>query len=231
MIRRSGAIALLVLPLLATSSTAALAKKSVTVNVRVEGVHKTLFEGDVKTTVHKVNGHDGTGAHKCDGTNNGASKKPGPTLTGAFDDGTREFNTTWRGKWFQSFEDFEITRVGPDSSTTTKFWSLELNWKDTSVGGCQQKVKKGDQVLVAFNGFGKPLLELEGPKHAQAGKAFRVKVVNGRTNDPVEGARVFGHKTNSHGKLKIVVNHTGTVRLKARKQGTIRSNELDVAIG
>ena len=59
----------------------------------------------------------------------------------------------------------------------------------------------------------------------------RYRTVNGRNNQAVEGARVFGHKTNSHGKAKIVVNHTGTVRLKARKQGTIRSNELDVAIG
>jgi hypothetical protein len=231
MIRRSGAIALLVLPLLASSSTAALAKKSVTVNVRVEGVHKTLFEGDVKSTVHKVNGHDGTGAHKCDGTNNGASKKPGTTLTDAFDNGAHQFNVTWRGKWFQSFDDFEITKVGPDSNTSSKFWSLELNWKDTSVGGCQQKVKKGDHVLVAFDGFGKPLLELEGPKHGHAGKAFHVKVINGRNGAPVAGAKVFGHKTDSHGKAKIVVDHTGTVRLKARKKGTIRSNELDVAIG
>ena len=229
MIRRSGAIALLVLPLALIPQVAAAAK-STSVNVRVEGIHKTLFEGDVKTTVHKVNGHDGTGAHKCNGTNNGANKKAGPTVTGAFDDAVRSTSTAWHGKWYPSFHDFVIDRVGPDSATTTKFWNLELNWQDTSLGGCQQEVKKGDQVLIAYDAFGKPLLELTGPKQAHQGKKFAVKVVNGRNGDPIAGAKVGGHATNSKGKVRLKIGHTGTVRLKAKKPGTIRSNELDVVV-
>src|SRR5947208_3271457 len=83
-------------------------------------------------------------------------------------------------------------------------------------------------VRVAYNAFGKPLLKLTGPQHAHTGKAFSVKVVNGRDGTPVQGAKLRGHKTNANGKVKLVVNKTGTVRLKARKPGTIRSNELDV---
>ena len=229
MIRRSGALALLAFVLAVVPQTAAA--KSIKVNVRVEGAHKTLLEGNIKTTVHKVNGHDNTGSHKCNGTNGGANRKAGPTVTGAFDDAARGAELTWHGKWFSSFEDFVIDRVGPDASTTTKFWNLDLNWQDLQRGGCQVKVHRGDHVLVAYNAFGKPLLKLTGPQHAHTGKAFSVKVVNGRDGTPVQGAKLRGHKTNANGKVKLVVNKTGTVRLKARKPGTIRSNELDVAVG
>ena len=226
MIRRSGALALLAFVLAVVPQTAAA--KSIKVNVRVEGAHKTLFEGNIKTTVHKVNGHDNTGSHKCNGTNGGANKKAGPTVTGAFDDAARGAQLTWHGKWFSSFEDFVIDRVGPDASTTTKFWNLDLNWQDLQRGGCQVKVHKGDHVLVAYNAFGKPLLKLTGPQHAHTGKAFSVKVVNGRDGTPVQGAKLRGH---TNGKVKLTINKTGTVRLKARKPGTIRSDELDVAVG
>jgi hypothetical protein len=229
MIRRSGALALLVFALAVVPQTAAA--KSIKVNVRVEGAHKTLFEGNIKTAVHKVNGHDKTGKHRCDGTNGGATTTPAPTVTGAFDNASRQSKLTWHGKWFSSFEDFLIDRVGPDSNTKTKFWNLELNWQDLQNGGCHTKVHKGDYVLVSYNGFGKPLLKLTGPTHAHTGKAFTVKIVNGRDGTPVQGAKLRGHKTNANGKVKLVVNQTGTVRLKARKPGTIRSNELDVAVG
>jgi hypothetical protein len=229
MIRRSGALVLLVLALAVVPQAAAA--KSIKVNVRVEGAHKTLFEGNVRTTVHKVNGGDGTGSHKCNGTNGGANTTAGPTVTGAFDDATRASQLTWHGKWYPSFEDFVIDRVGPDSSTTTKFWNLDLNWQDLQRGGCQVKVHKRDDVLVAYNAFGKALLKLSGPKHAHAGTKFLVKVVNGRDGTPVQGARVRGHTTNSKGKVTLTINKTRTVHLKARKPGTIRSNELDVVVG
>src|SRR5437660_7375534 len=102
MIRRAGAIALLVLPLAAANAHAA----PITVNVRVEGIKKTLFEGRVKTDVHTVNAGDGTGAHKCDGTNNGASPTPGPTLVGAFDTAVKKGGLTWAGKWSDQYQDF-----------------------------------------------------------------------------------------------------------------------------
>ncbi|MBV9213458.1 MAG: hypothetical protein JOZ25_07400, partial [Actinobacteria bacterium] len=128
-------------------------------------------------------------------------------------------------------DDFLIDRVGPDSNTSTQFWDLELNWQDLTNGGCHVKVHKGDHVLVAYNAFGKPLLKLTGPKHAHAGQAFTVKVVNGRNGDAVEGAKVGGHKTNSKGKATLVVSKTGKLRLKAHSSGAIRSNALDVVVG
>ena len=55
----------------------------ITVHVRIEGKTKTLFDGKVKTHGHKIDAGDGTGPHKCNGTNAGAHrsarrKKPAP---------------------------------------------------------------------------------------------------------------------------------------------------------
>jgi hypothetical protein len=237
MIRRFGAIALLALPLFGIAQTAgAQPADPPQVNVRVEGIHKTLFEGFVNATIHKVDGHDGTGKHKCNGTNGGASKTPVRTFTAAFDSAMRLSKTGWLGNWSDQFQDFLISRVGPDSSTTTKFWNLDRYnrkthaWEDLQVGGCQQKVKEGDKLLIAYNAFGKVLLKLSGPKHTHSGKAFKVKVVNGRNGDPVQGAKVRGHKTNAKGIVKLTVKNPGVTRLKARKSGTIRSNSLFVSV-
>ena len=70
------------LAVLATAATALAAP--VTVNLRVEGSSKTLFEGPV-TTDAKTLTKDGTGPHLCGGNGGGS---PGPTMTGAMDDGT-----------------------------------------------------------------------------------------------------------------------------------------------
>ncbi len=232
MIRRSGAIALLLTMLAVALASTASAQSfdPPQVNVRVEGIHKTLFEGFVNATIHKVDGHDGTGAHRCNGKNGGAHKTPVPTFTAAFDSATRQSNLSWHGKWYPSFEDFVIDRVGPDASTSSKFWNLELNWQDLNVGGCQQQVKNGDKLLIAYNAFGKALLELNGPHKAHVGKSFKVRVVNGRDGSAVKGAKVRGHETNSQGRVKLKIDHTGTFRLKARKPGTIRSNSIWVTV-
>ena len=185
MIRRTGALALL----LAVAACAPALAKSIAVNVRVEGLHKTLLDRRVLVDVRKVSSGDGTGKHKCDGTNNGASSTAGPTLIGAFDLAIQQANLTWAGKWFSSFEDFSIDRIGPDSSDTTnnKYWGQVVNYKDTDLGGCQQQIKAGDHVLVAFNSFGHPKLKLTGPGHATAGKPFRVTVLDGGVGEGVRG--------------------------------------------
>jgi hypothetical protein len=232
MIRRSGALALLLAMLAAGLASTANAQPfdPPQVNVRVEGIHRTLFEGFVNATIHKVDGHDGTGPHRCNGKNGGAHKTPLPAFTAAFDNAARQYKLSWHAKWFQSFDDFVIDRVGPDSNTSSKFWDLELNWHFLTAGGCQQEVKEGDKLLIAYNSYGEALLKLNGPGQALAGKSFKVKVVNGRDGTPVKGAKVHGHKTNSNGRVKVKFAHAGTFRLKARKPGTIRSNSIFVTV-
>jgi hypothetical protein len=229
MIRRSGALALLI----AAAACAPAAAKPVAVNVRVEGIHKTLFEGRITTDINTVDSGDGSGPHKCDGTNGGANATPGPTLLGAFDDATHEGGLSWRGAYSSDFEDFTIDKVGPDASDTAggKYWGQVLNYKDTQLGGCQIQVHKADKVLIAFNSYGHPKLKLKGPKQVTAGKAFTVTVIDGQSGKPFEGAKVRGRTTDSKGHVKITLKHVRTYRLKATAKQAVRSNALKVHAG
>ena len=229
MIRRTGALALL----LAVVACVPAAAKSIPVNVRVEGAHSTLFEGRVLVGVHKVNSGDGTGAHKCDGTNGGANKTPGPTLLGAFDHALELAGISWLGKFSTDFQDFTIDRVGPDASDTkhARYWGQVLNFRDTQVGGCQQQIEAGDKVLVAYNSYGHPKLKLRGPHRATAGQPFQVTVVDGATGKPYKGATVRKNHTDAQGHVQVMLPRAGTYRFKARDFGAVRSNALEVHAG
>ena len=202
---------------------------AVKVNVRVEGNARTLLERNVDTFVHGVTG-DNTGPHKCDGTNGGASTVPAPTLTGAFDDAAKKESLTWQGSWSNSFEDFLINTVGPDSASSSQFWGTALNFRDTDAGGCQVKVAEGDQVLIAFDSFGKPKLRLSGVRGARSSRAFSLLVTDGSTGAPVAGANVGGRTTNSQGRVALRRTARTLYRFKATKPDTIRSNEWKVRI-
>jgi hypothetical protein len=207
----------------------ATSAQAVKVNVRVEGRTHTLLERNVDTFVHPVTA-DASGPHKCDGTNGGASTTPGETLTGAFDDAARKESLSWAGTWNASFEDFLIDRVGPDSATSSKFWGTVLNFKDTEAGGCQVKVTEGDQVLIAYDAFGKPKLQLTGVRGARADRVFALFVRDGTTGQPVAGARVSGRTTNTQGRVLLRIENRGLYRFKATRSDAIRSNQWKVRI-
>ncbi len=202
----------------------------VKVKLRVEGATKTLFEGRVVTDAHPVTG-DGSGPHKCDGTNGGAHPTPGPTATGALDDGSDSFNFSWSGSWSDSFEDFVVNQIGPDTATATRFWGLVLNGKDTELGGCQTPVAAGDEVLYAYDAFGKEhILLLSGPAATRVGKRVSLKVVDGRTGDAVEGATVGRKQTNAKGVVRMRFRARGIRRLKARHPDAVRSNQVRIKV-
>lgn len=202
---------------------------AIKVNVRVEGEHRTIFERNVDTFVHDVAAADGD-AHRCDGTNGGASDTAGPTLTGAFDDAARKEGVRWEGSWSQSFEDFLINRVGPDSATDTQFWGTALNFEDTSAGGCQVKVEEGDEVLIAFDSFGKPKLRLTGPRGARAGEVITLLVRDGASGQPVKGALVGNKASSSAGRIYFRMRNRALYRFKAGAPDTVRSNEWKVRV-
>ena len=199
------------------------------VNVRVEGRTTTLLERNVDTFAHDVTADD-TGPHKCDGTNGGANPSPGPTLTGALDDAARKAGVTWQGSWNQSFEDFLINRVGPDSATSSQFWGTALNFRDTDAGGCQTRVEQGDQVLIAFDSFGKTKLRLTGVRGARSREVFALFVLDGVTGDRIAGARVGGKTTNTQGRVLLRISKRGLYRFKATRADSIRSNQWKVRI-
>ena len=214
------------LAMLAAIPAQALATK---VNVRVEGKSSTLLERNVDTFVHPVTG-DSTGPHKCDGTNGGANANAGPTLTGAFDDAARKAGVTWSGSWSESFQDFLIDRVGPDSSTSSQFWGTALNFVDTQAGGCQVQVSEGDQVLIAFDSFDKTKLRLTGARGSRSGEPFALFVLDGVSEKRVAGASVGGQTTNSQGRVLLKRRKRGLYRFKATAPDSIRSNQWKVRI-
>ena len=195
------------------------------VNLRVEGPEGTLWDGPVTTDGHAIE-KDHFGPQPCDGTNNGAHPTPGPTVTSTLDDAL-----AWDGKWTPSLNDFEITRIGPDANSTSKFWGLVLNFQQLQVGGCQQQVKAGDQVLFVYDLFSmKHILKLTGPSHAREGKKFKVKVVDGQNGKPVPGAKVGVVKANSKGVATTSFKGAGRGVLKATAPQSVRSNALVVKV-
>jgi hypothetical protein len=195
------------------------------VNLRVEGPEGTLWDGPVTTDGHAIE-KDHFGPQPCDGTNNGAHPTPGPTVTSTLDDAV-----AWDGKWTPSLNDFEVTRIGPDANSSTKFWGLVLNFQELQVGGCQQQVKAGDQVLIAYDLFSmKHILKLTGPSHAREGRKFKVKVVDGQNGKPVPGAKVGVVKANSKGVATTSFKGAGRGVLKATAPQSVRSNALVVKV-
>jgi hypothetical protein len=137
-------IALAIVAVFAPSTAGAT---SVTVVVESTDPARTLFSGSVETTVHPVDGSDGSGPHRCSGPPGGV---PSPTATGALDDAMRGAGIAWRGNWDPSFEDFFVDRIGPYASAPPdEYWALSVNGSFAS-GGCLATVAAGDTVRFAY---------------------------------------------------------------------------------
>jgi hypothetical protein len=203
-----------------------------TVQLRVEGSTSTIFEGPVTTDGKQID--KGDGPHACDGASGG--QPPGPTMTSALDDGSIAGGFSWDGTWFD-FGDFGIDRVGPDAANlaTNQFWGYALNFVPASVGGCQQLVKSGDEVLYAYDFFApdfssRPLLKLGGPGQAATGRQVLVSVSNGTDGKPVESATLSGTATAADGSASVSFSSPGLKTLKAEQVGSIRSNALRICV-
>jgi len=212
------------------ASPARAAAPPTLVTVRVEGAAGTIFEGPVYTDGHVITTASG-GTHHCDGTNNGAHPSPGPTAIAALDDAAELGGFTWDATFFPAFDDYFVSRVGPDTQTATAFWGIVRNFHPLSTGGCQQRVGFGDQVLFAFDAFAKShILRLTGPAFALVGQTITVNVTDGDTGLPLAGATVDGALTDSDGNASITFDRVGLKRLKAEKADSIRSNALYVFV-
>jgi len=219
--------------LFAVTCNAAASNKdpSALVILRVEGADRTIFEGPVLTRGHNITTASG-GSHRCNGLNNNENSKPGPTCTSALDDASRSHNRfTYDGTFFAEFEDYFITRIGTSAQTSTQFWGLLLNFQFTPVGGCQQEVKNGQEVLWAFDAFNKQyFLKASGPLLVQKNKPTKYHVVDGTTGNSVAGATLGGASTDANGEATLTFNSFGEHTLKAEHPNGIRSNALPVIV-
>jgi hypothetical protein len=135
------------------------------VNVRIEGGGETLFEGPILTEGHDVGSSSGTKEdteeHTCDGTNNKAHTTPGPTPTATAADAMSIIGETFSGKWYPGFDDYLITRWGPEKEEDGMSWGIVVNNVYTNTGGCQYELSTDDEVLWVYNAFAEePILAL-----------------------------------------------------------------------
>lgn len=215
------------------AATPALAAP-VTVNLRVEG-STTPFEGPVTTDAKTID-HDGSGPQPCDGTNGGYNPSPGATPTGALDDASLTGAFTWAGSWDSGYQDFFVTRIGPDDTPSdfSRSWALVINWAFAPQGGCHMQVHAGDDVLWAFTNYSEPLLQLSGaPARAATGESFPVTVQqnDGSGNRTAAlGADVAGATTDASGNASVSFADAGRHTFKATRAGAIRSNAATVCV-
>jgi hypothetical protein len=240
-----------VLLLLLVGATTALAAP-ITVNLRVEGSTKTLFEGPVSVEAPPAPGittNSSEGAHLCDFKDNGAHEGFGPagaTPTAALFDAATAIGLPFDAKWSKSLNDFFITQVGGDvegGAPEFASWGYAVNYTTAEVGGCQFLLAPGSEVLWAYNYFNlHHLLKLSAPSVANAGTPFVVHVTDGQTGEPISGAaigQVAGGLTaglspaavsDSSGNAAVTLSSAGTVTLKATGGESVRSNGLAVCV-
>jgi hypothetical protein len=228
-VARMGLLMMLALAVIAPAALAAPA----TVHLRVEGSTATLFDGTV-TTAAKTLTKDASGPHQCDGTNGGVNPTPGATMTTSLDDGSLAGGFSWGATWFDGFQDFGIDRIGPDSNggpPNFVSWGYALNFTPSQIGGCQQQVQSGDDVLFAYDFFSKVhLLKLVAPGSANTGEPVRVTVTDGQNGSPVAGASVGGQVTGADGGATLSFDTVGVHALKADKADSVRSNTIGVCV-
>jgi hypothetical protein len=220
----------------------------ISVNVRIEGRGETLFEGPVWTEGHDLRASSDEEEHPCDGTNEKRYSTSGPTPTAAAADGMRIAGETFDGEWYPGYDDYFLTRWGPDKQSLSEgaYWGLLVNNVLTGVGGCQYELSEGNEVLWAFDAFAsRPFLALfpvgdtSGARpltaKAELDKPFDIEVV-AYTDDteavppsmpertgsaPFEGARVSPVRTSPNGFEKIETEASSTVATDAQGRASV----------
>jgi hypothetical protein len=218
------------------------------VGARIEGQSETFFEGPILTEGHDIASATGnTEEHECDGTNNKAHTTPGATPTTAAADAMSIIGETFSGQWYAGYDDFLITRWGPQAEGEGA-WHLVVNNVFTNVGGCQYELAAGDEVLWVYKESGtEPLLALlpvaaaytSGPRPlietATLGEPFEVEVLEYADNaedkppamperagsSPLQGAEVAPVSTSTKGFESVQVSNAETVETDADGKASI----------
>ena len=229
-LRKALPVALLLFVLAAAPAAVAA---PVTVNLRVEGVADTIFDGSVVTDSHQTTTPSDGVARPCDGTNSGGA--PAPTAIGALDDGSKAAGFAWDARWDAGFKDYyPFLQIGSETiDSSSHYLAFYLNWVYANFGGCTQTVQQGDEVLFAHSNFSQSkVLRLSGPTTATTGQSVTVHVeeFDGSKGTPAGGARVLGATTGSDGSATLSFAQEGIYRLKAERDDAVRSNAVVLCV-
>jgi hypothetical protein len=203
-----------------------------TVNLRIEGPTRTLFEGPVTTDVRPFQFTGDATAHGCDGTTvGGTSPQPAPTRGAALMAASLSIAGSWHPQFGPSFTTIAGERVAFDA-TTGMFLAEFKNNVAASLGACGDTIQSGDDVLFAYGTGSEPRLALTGPTQARPGTSVTVRVTDSVTGNPYGGAIVGGVTTGPDGTATVGPFTTrGNHDLKAdRDDVVIRSNRLRICV-
>jgi hypothetical protein len=229
----------------------------ITVNLRVEGSSKTLYEGPVTTDGETITTTSG-GAHSCDYADNGSAGgfanggNSAGTPTTALHDAAIDAGLTFDAQWFGTGAgngdpgDFFVSQVGSDINQSVApyaSWGFAVNSTTAPVGGCQIALAPGNAVLWAYDYFNKAhLLQLSVPATAIAGTPVTVHVVDGQTGQAISGAAIgqvssgvtttlpASSTTDAGGNATVTLTQAGTHTLKATRDDSVRSNGIVVCV-
>jgi len=226
--------------LLAAACASALvtadASAAVSVNLRIEGPNRTVFEGPVGTDLRPFTFTDDPTEYPCDATganNGGPSPAPQVNRGNALDTASEQAGFSLRGRWFDGFGP-SFSEVGGENvayNADTRAYLVEYkNYRFAEYGSCGDPIAAGDDLLFAYGNGSEPLLRLTGPAIARPSQPFDVDVVDGKDGAAVEGASVGGATTNTAGDARVTLTERGPNVLKATKPGTIRSNAVTVCV-
>jgi hypothetical protein len=208
--------------------SAALGAAGTKVTVRVEGLNKTLL---AQTTVRTHAGWITKG-----GAPRGAC--PDASAAGALDVATHH---RWSGPYSASVGGIEVFTILGERHTfsSPSFWELFVNNRAASVGACEQRLHRGDQLLfaaVSQKTIAYPIA-IRAPRHATVGHRFDVKVVwfNAKgIAKPLSNAVVIVHgkgvRTNSSGTVGITSGSAGTIVIRAGRAGYVRAAPVRVRV-
>lgn len=195
----------------------------VTVDLRIEGATRTIFEGPVTTDVRQFPSKQGL--KPCD---DGAGQVTRGAVIAAsgvpFD---ADWNDGFGNPTFNTVDGEDVTWHEP----TQRFFAEYLAGKPSNDGACTEPVGNGAKVLFAYSAFGDTVLELSGPASVKPGETATLKVTNADGGAPVEGATVAGKATGADGTVTVgPLSTRGDNDFKATADKAVRSNRVRVCV-
>jgi hypothetical protein len=214
---------------------AAAVAAPVTVDLRIEGPTRTLFEGPVTTDVRPFKFTNESTGHQCDGTAalGGSSPTPVPTRGAVIAQAAETTPFQLEGTFGQFGASF--TKIAGESvafdPNTTRFLAEYENGVFAQLGACADDSRTGDHVLFAYGDGTEQLLELSGPARARPGESVTLRVSDAGSHAAVAGATVAGRLSGAGGTVTVgPLTARGNNDFKATRTGAIRSNRVRVCV-
>jgi hypothetical protein len=220
---------------LALAASPALAAP-VTVNLRIEGPTRTLFEGPVTTDVRPFQFTGDATTHTCDGSAPaGTETTPKITRGAVLTAASQAAPFTLKGTWSTTYGSPSFTEIAGENVDydpgSGAYLAEFLNGTASQTGSCGEPVSAGDTVLYAYSTYEEPLLALSGPTGVRPGSSATLKVTDLTTGTPVAGASVDGKLSGADGTVVVgPLTVSGDQDEKATKDGFVRSNRVRICV-